>query len=210
MSVFDDLIRFDLLENWELTISASRTAVQPTPDTHSPIETFTLVTGLTTPYVAIIVQTTQGKITWHWGGEVRQSWNFPSGASLGSLTSIAQSQPSPLYLNRLQLIGLNPNSLEPYSLRYTPPKWFKDVIVYGWKYTGTVENFVADTLFDIGNQVGIGTLNLPNNIPNTLNAMNQRLIRIEALLGSSQSISSNPLNTVSPNEFEDYNNLGLL
>lgn len=210
MSSLDDLIRFDIPENWELVISQTRTAEKISEAKHYPIPPFDLGISLTSPYVLIVIQTTEKKSTWKYGGEVRQNWDFPKGSSIGTLTGIAQSEPTQLSLDRTQLVELNPSSLHPYQLRYQPPYWFKDVIVFGWVYTGTVQNFVKDTLFEIGNKVGIGTLNLPDNIPNILKGINERLGKLELLLGLSNPQPDNPKGTVPPDDFEDFNNLGIL
>jgi hypothetical protein len=211
VSSLDDLIKFDLPEDWALTISRSETATIIKENTHSPIPAFDLGIQTTAPYVAIVVQTTQGKVTWKYGGELRQAWSFPSGAAIGGALNVAQSKENALFLNKVQLVKLNPNSLQPCRLRYLPPYWFKDVIIFGWEYRGTIENFVKDTLFDIGNKVGIGTLNLPDNIPNTLESIKQKLNYLEFLISNSPSPDgSNPDNDITPKDFEDYNNLGLL
>lgn len=210
MSSLDDLIRFDIPENWELVINEIRVADFIGEESHSPIPPFDLGISLTSPYALIVVQTTQGKTTWKYAGEVRQTWNFPKGNPIGTQTSIAQSEPTQLFLNRVQLVELNPNSLQPFRLRYQPPYWFKDVIVFGWKYSGTIENFIKDSLFEIGNKVGIGTLNLPDNIPNILATIIQKLGNLELLLGSPSPEGSNPSGNVPPNDFDNFNNLGFL
>jgi hypothetical protein len=211
VSSLDDLVRFDLSENWTLTINQSKTATIIKGDVHTPIEAFDLGIQSTAAYVAIVVQTTQGKITWKYAGELRQAWNFPSGGAIGGGLSVAQSKEKALFLNKVQLVELNPNSLYPYRLRYLPPYWFKDVSIFGWEYKGTIENFVKDTLFDIGNKVGIGTLNLPDNIPNTLESIKQKLNQLElAIANSGFPQGNNPSSDIQSNDFENYNNLGFL
>ena len=70
-----------------------------------------------------------------------------------------------LALNRLQLVETNRVSTDPFRLRYTPPAWFKDCAIRVYKYVGRKDNFVEDTLFDIGNALGID----PNNEELVLN-----------------------------------------
>ncbi len=96
-----------------------------------------------------------GKPTWRYGGELRQVWNFPKGQETNSNLGKIQSSRQVLSINKLQIIKLEKPTSDTFDLRYYPPPWFRDVIVIAWKYNGEVENFVKDTLFDIGNSLSV-------------------------------------------------------
>lgn len=191
MNACNDFIQFDNSSDWERVISVTFTAVPVGQNSYIPIGQRDLGVAITEPYVVIVVQAVNAKQTWRYGGEVRQTWYFDSGAAIGSTFSAAQSKPTQLFLNKPQVIALNRNTTDTFRLYYDPPTWFKQVIVIGWKYVGKVENFISDTLFDLGNKVGIGTLNDPNSITNLLAAQQALLEDIENRLISIENNSSN-------------------
>jgi len=194
VSACNDLIEFDSSEDWERVIAITKTATRPTPDSHVPIPAFDLGVRTDASHFAIVVQAIDPKPTWLYGGEIRQNWNFPSGASIGTGFALAESKPTQLRLNRVQAIPLARQSTSTYRLRYTPPTWFTGVIVIGWKYVGTVENFTKDTLFEIGNKVGTGTLDEPDNLSNLLIAQQALLeniiLRLDAIESTDTNVSS--------------------
>jgi hypothetical protein len=199
VSRLDDFIEFSNPNVWDFAFSQSRTAVKPTPNVYYPIEAFDLGVNLFAAYTLVVVESASARATWKYAGELRQAWNFAKGGEIGEQLSLAQSEPKQLFLKRVQLIGLNPNTIEPYRLIYLPPYWFQDVSVYGWQYTGAIENFVIDTLFDIGNKVGAGTLNEPDNIPNLINELKQKIDNLPG--GSSGESDSNTNNNTNEGDF---------
>lgn len=164
MGACDDFIFFDLPEDWERIVNQSRTATIITETTHTPILPFDLGVNLAETYLAIFAQTTQGRPTWRFAGELRQVWEFPKGAQTSQTLSKIQSDPIPVFLDKLQIVELVTLTTGNFELKFQPPPWFKDVLVSVWKYNGEVDNFVKDTLFDIGNQLGVGTGGDPSSI----------------------------------------------
>lgn len=199
MSITDDFIEFDSSSDWERVIGLTFTAQPVGQDSYIPIGQKDLGIAITEPYLVIVVQPVNGKPTWRYGGEVRQTWEFPSGGATGTNFSRAQSKPVQLFVNKPQLVGFNRNTTDTYRVYYDPPTWFKQVIVIGWKYTGNIRNFVIDTLFDIGNQVGAGTFTTPTSITSLL-AQQQRILEdIEARLEEIEN-NNNPSNSVPLND----------
>lgn len=198
MSVCNDFIQFDNSVDWNRIITLSRNAEILSPTSHIPIPAFDLGVETNAIYAAIIIQTTQSKSTWRYGGEVRQTWAFPTGAEVATALNLVQSMPTPLFLDKIQLVRLNQQTSQAFRLRYQPPSWFKDAIVIGWEYTGDVDNFVVDTLFDIGNKIGIGTLDEPDSVSNqliniqaTLTSINDRITQLENLIDESDLATDN-------------------
>lgn len=175
MSACDDFLFFDLAEDWQQIASVFRESAVIGQRSNSPIPAFNLGVDIDNSYLAVLVQTTRGKPTWRFGGELRQTWDFPKGQESSVELGTIQSERTALSINKLELIKLIKPTSERFNLRYFPPPWFKDVIVIAWKYTGEVENFVKDTLFDIGNQIGIGTLDEPDNLLSKVDSLAETL-----------------------------------
>ncbi len=170
-----DNVEFNLSDEWIQFVQESKTSEVVTPVSTQPIPEFSIGTQIENSYIAILIQTTQGKPTWRFGGELRQQWAFAAGADVSSQLALVASPRFGLGLNKLEIIPMLRPSIEPYQLIFKPPPWFKDVIVIAWRYTGEVENFVKDTLFDIGNQLGIGTGIQQDNLSNKIDLLNEVL-----------------------------------
>lgn len=192
MSACEDFLFFDLPEDWEQIISVVKESEVIGDRSNKPIDAFDLGVNLNS-YLAILVQTTQGKPTWRFGGELRQVWNFPKGQQTSNNFGKIQSTRQVLSINKLQIIKLEKPTSDVFDLKYYPPPWFRDVIVIAWKYIGEVENFVKDTLFDIGNQLGIGTNENPDSLPKQIETLNNTLTNLQDFTAVIDAI--NGLNT---------------
>lgn len=194
MTACDDFLFFDLPEDWELIINIFKEAEIVGKTANSPINPFELEVNLDNSYLALLIQTTKGRPTWRFGGELRQVWDFPKGQQTNSNLGEIQSNRQVLSVNQLEIIKLQKPTLDSFALRYFPPPWFKDVIVIGWKYTGEIENFVKDTLFDIGNQLGVGTGEPPDN--SLLIQLQQKIDSLNTTVNSLQNLQTNDFNAV--------------
>ena len=153
-----DRIDFDRSEDWELVANEIRDAQLVGENAYIPIPAFNLGVDLYTDYVAVIATTTSGKPTWQFAGDITQVYNFPKGSPE---TILGRIQPvrTQLFINRMTLLETSRVSLDNFDLRYQPPYWFRDCGIRVYKYVGEVKNFVEDSLFDIGNALGVD----PNN-----------------------------------------------
>lgn len=151
-----DRIDFDRSEEWELVANEVRTANFIGENSHEPIPAFNLGLSLYTDYVAVIATTTSGKPTWQFAGDINQVYNFPKGTPDNILGQIQPAR-ARLFINKMQLIDTGRVSLDNFDLRYQPPYWFKDCAIRVYKYVGEVKNFVEDTLFQIGNALGVSS-----------------------------------------------------
>lgn len=153
-----DLIYFNAPEDWELIVNESRIAQPIAEGYFIPIPSFDLGVTVYSDYIAVVAMTVEPKASWFFAGDITQVYDFAKGGSNPVLGSIKPER-TRLAINRLQLVETNRVSIEPFRLQYTPPSWFKNCTIRVYKYVGDVENFVKDTLFDIGNALGID----PNN-----------------------------------------------
>lgn len=158
MPAGNDLIFFDAAEDWELATQQTRTAVILGENSYEPIPAFTLGLSLNTDYVAVIATTNSGRPTWQFAGDINQVYRFPVALSNPLLGNI-QPIRTRIFLNKLTLVETNRVSTDSFDLRYSPPYWFRDCAIRVYLYTGDKLNFVEDSLFDIGNALGID----PNN-----------------------------------------------
>lgn len=194
MHYSNDIIELDNSQLWEKVVTLSRQAnVSPVnPNYFTPMSAIDLEVSLNNPYFAIAIQSSDALPHWRYGGRLYQSWNFSKGGAIGSAFSKAQSIETKLGLNIVQIIRLEILDIDNFRLRYFPPRWFKDVIVFGWKYIGDVDNFTADTLFEIGNKLGSGTTFNPDSIGEQVETLltstatiSDRLIELEDLIVNS-------------------------
>ncbi len=154
MPAGQDLIFFDNSEDWRIVADASRTATIINENSHTPIPPIDLGVSLFSDYIAVVATTGSGKPSWQFAGDIRQVYNFVPGGN-SPVTSVLQSLPTRLFINKLQIVETNRISTDRFRLRYTPPFWFKDVAIRVYEYTGDTLNFVEDALFGIGNVLGI-------------------------------------------------------
>ena len=149
-----DLIFFDNSEDWTLSTQQTRTAVRRGLNAYEPIPAFTLGLSLDTDYVAIIATTNSGKPTWQFAGDINQVYDFPVAPGNPLLGKI-QPVRTRIFLNKLTLVETNRVSTDSFDLRYQPPYWFRDCAIRVYSYSGDKLNFVEDSLFQIGNALGV-------------------------------------------------------
>lgn len=154
MPAGQDLIFFDNSEDWQTIVNLSRTAQAFGEDSYIPIPSVDLGVTLDNEYIAVIAGTTKGKPSWQFAGDIRQVYNFAPGGG-NPVTGVVQSPPTRLFINKLQIVETNRISPDNFRLRYTPPFWFRNCTIKVYKYVGDALNFVEDSLFAIGNALGV-------------------------------------------------------
>lgn len=180
-----DLIFFDDSDDWEVVVNINRDAQVLPGDRYVPIPAFDLGVELKSDYIAVVAGTTQGKTNWFFAGDITQVYDFAPGGSNPVLGKIKPER-TRLAINRLQLVETNRVSTDSFRLQYQPPYWFRDCTIRVYKYKGEKLNFVEDSLFQIGNALGVDS-NRPDgriieallavklDLENQLNAINERL-----------------------------------
>ena len=154
MPAGQDLIFFDNSEDWELIVNRNFRSTLVTENAHVPIPPQDLGVSLDAPYIAVIVGTAEAKPSWYFAGDIRQVYDFARGGG-NPVLGLIQNEPTRLAINKLQIVDTGRISPDNYRLRYQPPYWFKSATIRVYQYTGDALNFVEDTLFSIGNALGI-------------------------------------------------------
>ena len=184
-----DLIFFDDSTDWVRVANRTRNAQIVGENAHVPISAFDLGLSLQSDYVAVVAGTTSGKPTWQFAGDINQVYNFPVAPGNPIIGKI-QPVRTRLFINKLTLIETNRVSTDNFDLRYQPPYWFKDCTILVYQYVGDTRNFVEDSLFDIGNAVGVdpnredsrileGLLALKLDLEARFDELNERLDNME-------------------------------
>lgn len=119
--------------NWQQLINYSAAAVTMSENVYVPLTPYESPTFLESDIIAVYVTTTvpQGSI-WSFGGTVEQ--RFISGLTVGG-NADAAGNIQKIWLNKITTI-LFPKLSATYSLKFYFPKWFKDVSLQCWQYTG--------------------------------------------------------------------------
>ncbi|MBD2388446.1 hypothetical protein [Cylindrospermum sp. FACHB-282] len=119
--------------NWELIYNFSTTAVLFSANSYTPISPIDAPILLETDIVAVYIDTTvpDGR-NWRYGGYTEQ--RFRSGIIIGG-SNDAAGEPYNLWIGKITTLFF-PRISAQYSLKFYPPKWFKDVSLQVWQYTG--------------------------------------------------------------------------
>ncbi len=119
--------------NWQQLVNYSAAAVIMSENVYVPLNPYESSTFLESDIIAVYITTTvpNGSI-WNFGGTVEQ--RFISGLTVGGNTDAA-GKVEKIWLNKITTI-LFPKLSATYSLKFYFPKWFKDVQLQCWQYTG--------------------------------------------------------------------------
>jgi hypothetical protein len=120
-------------DNWQEIINYSDSGTILSNNVHRILDPLDSSILLDSSIIAVYVTTSvpEGK-TWNFAGRVEQ--RFRSGLTVGGLTDAA-GQSHPLWLDKITTILFNKISAE-YSLKFLFPRWFRNVQVLCWMYTG--------------------------------------------------------------------------
>lgn len=119
--------------NWEFVVSQSASAVVLSPGQHQAIPKIKIPILLDKPCIAVRIDSVSAKPTWRFAGDLYQ--DIRVGILVGGQAdAIATSRRA--WLNQICLFML-PLWATTYQLSYLPPKWFQDVQITVWEYTGT-------------------------------------------------------------------------
>ncbi|MEH1978020.1 MAG: hypothetical protein V7L27_01700 [Nostoc sp.] len=133
--------------NWDLFYSTTVQAViSSNGESYTPIPTITVPTLLESHIIATSVSCFSSKPTWYFGGFINQRINL--GLTVGGLPDSDAVQKRRLYLNRLTLI-IFPKLVDSYAVTFDVPKWFQDVTLTLFEYTG----IERDSTDDLVNQI---------------------------------------------------------
>ncbi len=125
-------VEFNAL-NWQNIYSFSATAGKLSEITYIPIPPAQAPIFLESDIIAVYISTDvpQGK-NWRWGGFLEQ--RFTSGLLVGGSPDAA-GEPKNMWIDKITTIFF-PKITAQYSLKFYFPKWFKNVELQCWQYTG--------------------------------------------------------------------------
>ena len=118
---------------WELIYQFSETAVILSERSHTRLPPVQIPVFLESDIIAVYVDANEpiGK-TWRWGGYVEQQ--FRTGLLVGGNID-SSGQPHNIWRNQITPLFF-PTITAQYSLKVYFPKWFKNVELQVWQYTG--------------------------------------------------------------------------
>lgn len=119
--------------NWESIYSFSATAGKVSEGVYIPIPPAQAPIFIESDIIAVYVNTNipEGK-NWRWGGFLEQ--RFTSGLLVGGSVDAA-GDPRNIYIGKIATIFF-PKISAQYSLKFYFPKWFRNVELQCWQYTG--------------------------------------------------------------------------
>jgi hypothetical protein len=134
--------------NWEQFYSTSVNAVTINEKNYVPIPEITVASLVYSHIIAVLVTCANAKPTWHFAGFLNQKINL--GITVGSLPDTDSVQKRKLYLDRITLI-IFPKLVTNYSISFEVPKWFEQVSIILWQYTGPESDSTEDLINEIKN-----------------------------------------------------------
>lgn len=102
MSLSQDLISFDNLDDWELVATEQRDATLVGENSYIPIGSFDLGVTLEVEFIAVVAITGSAKPTWVFAGDITQVYDFAPGGS-NPITGTVRPQPFKLFIDRMQV-----------------------------------------------------------------------------------------------------------
>lgn len=136
-SIFDPTINLSSDGDWQLIADESRTAQVTEGSRIIPIDSILVGRNLTTRAIAILVTVDDIRGNWNFAGQIHQEFAFPPNNVSFPLGEV-HSPEYRIRLARPESILFRNLSTESFDLRYFPPKYFPDVRVRVWEYTGEV------------------------------------------------------------------------
>ena len=143
------LYQFSNSSNWQFVWSGDFTAPSlefaVLNNRSATIPDFTMPVTITNNVVAVLVTSDSDPGTWRRGGYLKQKIN--TGIADGAVIDSYLTQEF-LQLRRINIIQLQRINGE-FALEFAVPRWFKQVSVSVWQYTGTVADTVEQQFSDL-------------------------------------------------------------
>jgi hypothetical protein len=143
------MLQLNNSENWELFYSVSQSAAIIS-GINIPIPEITIPILLDKHIIAIYITSPTAKETWYFAGYLNQRLRL--GLTIGGNPEADGGMRKRIWLNRIALIIL-PKLTPEYGLSFNVPRWFKDVNISIYKYTGTENEPIEDTLVRLESKI---------------------------------------------------------
>jgi hypothetical protein len=130
--------------NWDLFWYQSFQAVHGTPTRFAPIPETTYPVLLDSHILAVYADSASASDNWYFAGFLSQK--FQLGLTVGGMPDTNGYARRKVWLRRITLIAF-PQFTSEYALAFAPPKWFEDINLTVWRYTGP-EPYPTETLIE--------------------------------------------------------------
>ena len=134
--------------NWESHYSTSYAADKITVNSHdiyAPILEIVLPITFDKNILAVHVSSSTAKPSWRFAGYASQK--IRTGLLVGGAHESLSARRS-LWLNEITLLFFD-QLASTYTLSINPPKWFRDINIYTWQYTGSATDSTQELLLSI-------------------------------------------------------------
>lgn len=111
------------------------------------IPSFLINGTFTSEFVAVGIEVTASGENWRFGGHIAQQFNFPASGFRNSGKAFYRTED--LIINDITIVNIPLVSGTPYSLRYFPPTWFRDLRFTIWEYKGESSSGIPQDALEI-------------------------------------------------------------
>jgi hypothetical protein len=141
----DWVLRANQFKTAQLKVAATKTKDAQ----YLPIPNINLGIKFKAGVLAIGINSQFARPTWSFGGKIYQVVGFPNNFDITPIGG-ALANEKELPIDKVIIWQLLPRiTNSDYTLLYSPPRWFRDVRIKVWQYTGEEYNFVDSTLNNI-------------------------------------------------------------
>ncbi len=137
---------------WEVVWQREIFAERPSEKTYRPIPTIEVPVLFEKPLVAVLATTREARPTWRFAGSALQRI---STGLLGGGSPDAVISTNEVWLGRIRALNLASNLSTTYGISYLVPRWFMDINLTFWQYTGDItgDNDIRSILLRIEQKV---------------------------------------------------------
>ena len=153
MTIFNPLVFLDKAEDWNNIVNITKNAQLQGEYSYLSIPEFDLGMETLDEFIVVLVTINYRKSKWVYGGELKQVFDS---AIVNDVRYLQKS----LKINVPELIYLKKITPSRFGLIYSPPKWFRDVTIQIWEYTGETLNLGENALFKIESAVNNNAVNI--------------------------------------------------
>lgn len=200
----------EIYSAWQLKKTISKVAKSSSRTNQNLIEPFELGLSFNSQYLAVGIIVENSRDSWQHGGRIAQEFKFPNFTKGYLDKNAAFNYSQDLLINRVTFVQFPPITSKSYKVHYFPPRYFTDVKLQIWQYTGItadillerlteyLANLPPDQLVDlpeikaqleliINNQNEGVTVDLEAQIEGLILAINESLKRQSLLISNSNS-----------------------
>lgn len=173
----------ELFNAWRLKNTLFKTAKVSFKSKQNIIEPFNINSRFSSQYLAVGIIVKDSKDSWQYGGKIAQEFKFPSYSTDYVKRGKAFNYSQELLINRVTFIQFPLITSKDYKVHYFPPKYFTEVKIQIWEYTGITTDILLENLVNkISELPAEDLINIPA-IEESLNCIKSDLAEIKNYLG---------------------------